>query len=136
MSTQCVINFRKGPEVAATIWLSNDGIPERVGTDIHCFLEYLNENIDNKCIGGAHFSDPGALICKYIIYKVDQNHQMRKQSGENPNYLDFYGIAITDSGYDEWEYIYDIDCDVFDEKGLPTVTCYHNGRLTEIPTPE
>ena len=46
MSTQSVVYFQNGPKVAAAIWLCNDGIPERVGTDIHCFLEYLKENID------------------------------------------------------------------------------------------
>jgi hypothetical protein len=58
---------------------------------------------------------------------------MRRQSGENPNILDFHGITLINNSYESTCYNYYVNCDHL-EDGLPIVTCCNGDNVPqEIP---
>jgi hypothetical protein len=159
MSTRSTCHFVSGDYKPAIIYRHSDGYPEGAGTDIKTFLKLVKDTVAD-----TRFNDPAYLAAKYVVWLSGQfaeptEEAIAQYAADNSldlkdfrtrwearlecqrrglvNKLNFLSVGIMSEDPGDIEYRYIVDCNKFDDNGLPIVTCenVYGGEICEIPEP-
>ena len=137
MSTRCNIHFNHGSSICANIYRHSDGYPGEVVngeeveygvlSDLLTFFRKLVAEVPDSRLSHAEY-----LAAKFLVWqsqeltrysRIYKPHKGPKdEEGYGPShYLQFLGVSPCLRDHGDIEYVYEVDCDKFDDEGLPMV---------------
>lgn len=134
MSTRCNIHFNHGRTICANIYRHSDGYPGEVVNgeqveygvlgDILKFFRELKENVRDTRLGDAEY-----LAAKFLVWQAKElareykgwDEKTKKAVYEPSHYMEFLGVSPCRRDHGDIEYIYEVDCDKFDDEGFPII---------------
>ena len=126
MSTRSTTHFvGYGGRLEAIIYRHSDGYPEGHGADLPRFFADVEEQT-----GDTRFGDPSYLAAKLVVWlsrEFASSYDAEKGefvSHANERPLAFLSVGVCQEDPGDIEYRYVVDCEKFDSRGRPTVTCY------------
>lgn len=109
MGTPAVVRFNEDKDVTARIYRHWDGYPDTMLDDLQKFFKDV-ENQTND----TRFNDPAYLAAKYVVWQANEYCRTGKP-------LDFLSVGVVSEAYEDG-YIYEVNCDSFDDNGRPKIT--------------
>ena len=137
MSTRCNIHFNHGRSIEANIYRHSDGYPGEVTNgepveygvlaDLLEFFRLLKAEVPDHRMNHAEY-----LAAKFVVWQSQQLTQYARiykpakgpvdEKGYGPSHqLQFMGVSPCLRDHGDIEYIYEINCDKFDDEGFPVV---------------
>ena len=126
MGTRCNIHFNRGKNLWSNIYVHSDGDPESVLGELLTFFRLLKAEVPD-----SRLNSPEQLAAKFLVWKSQEmkkyavrcefNEEGEYAPVEPTHYLQFLGVSPCLRDHCDIEYVYEVDCDKFDDEGLPIV---------------
>ena len=136
MGTRTNIHFSHGETLCANIYQHSDGYPGEVENgeaveggvlaDLLKFFRLLKAEVND-----ARFYDAEHLAGKFLVWKSQElkkyavrceyNDDHEYLPVEPTHYLQFLGVSPCLDDHGDIQYVYEVDCNEFDDEGFPTV---------------
>lgn len=132
MSTRTNIHFNHGKDLCANIYRHSDGYPGKVvnGEEIEYgmlsdLLKFFRELKAN--VGDTRFNCAEYLAAKFLVWQAKENARRYegmvdgKAKYVDTHYLEFLSVSPCVQDHGDIEFIYEVNCDKFDDEGFPVV---------------
>ena len=124
MSTRCTVNFTRGEQVEAKIYVHSDGYPEGVH-GIPARLAKFFSTVAAHC-NDRRFNDPSYLASKFVVWiagTLASRYDVHSGEYFPTHALDFIGVGVCLADPGDIQYTYMVDCNNRDSvTGYPTIT--------------
>jgi hypothetical protein len=151
MSTRTNIHFNHGKTLCANIYRHSDGYPGKVVNgeaveggvlaDLLAFFRLLKAEVPDARFGHAEY-----LAAKFLVHQAKEYAKYSRiykpakgpvdEEGYGPEHpLQFLSVSPCIRDHGDIEYVYEVDCDKFDDEGLPVVrwkAAYKGARFKTV----